>query len=158
MDHELATGSNRKGRPGFLLGNSSNTVRTRSCLRQQGQPHPHSHIAVGATVNGLGYASYLDLTLLGLSPRSAVNVLRPVGLFSAFQGHARFAFESSSRDRQAAARCITVTVAGYLMNLVPLTILVDRLGLAHQIAQLITLAAIVPTMFVLLRRVVSIPE
>jgi putative flippase GtrA len=44
-----------------------------------------------------------------------------------------------------------VTFAGYLMNLGILPVLVDRFGVAHQIAQLVALAAIIPTMFMLLR-------
>ena len=115
------------------------------------------YLTVGATVNGAGYASYLVLTLLGLSPQAAVSVLLPVSLFTAFQGHARFTFGSASRDRRTASRYIAVTFAGYLTNLALLTILVDRFGVAHQIAQLVALAAIVPTNFLLLRHGVFKP-
>ena len=114
------------------------------------------YLAVGAAVYVLGYATYLDLTALGLSPRTAVTVLLPVSLLAAFQGHARFTFGARDRDRRTATRYSAITLAGYLANLVLLTILVDRFGIAHQFAQLVAIAAIVPTMFVLLRRVVFV--
>ena len=118
------------------------------------------YVAVGATVNGLGYASYLLLTAFGLSPRVAVTTLLPVSLLAAFQGHARFTFPTDRVtlwDLRAAARYLTVTLAGYAINLMLLSVLVDRFGMPHQLAQLLALAAIVPTMFVLLRHMVFRP-
>jgi putative flippase GtrA len=50
-----------------------------------------------------------------------------------------------------------VTLTGFATSLLRLSVLVDRLGMPHQLAQLLALAAIVPTMFVLLRHMVFRP-
>ncbi len=118
------------------------------------------YLAVGAAVNGFGYLAYLTLTTVGFSPRMAVTTLFPVSLLAAFQGHAKFTFvtrRSSHPKRQAAVRYVLVTFAGYVMNLALLGVLVDLLGVPHQLGQLVALAAIVPISFVLLRRVVFQP-
>jgi len=112
------------------------------------------YLAVGATVNGLGYVAYLVLTVLGFSPYLAVTILLPLSLFAAFRGHARFTFTVEHRDRPMAARYLVVTLIGYVTNLVLLNVLIELLGIPHQLAQLIVMALIVPVMFVILRRVV----
>ncbi len=118
------------------------------------------YVAVGATVNGLGYAAYLLLTWFGLSPQVAVTTLLLVSLLAAFQGHARFTFpidRVTHGGLQAAVRYLLVTLTGYAMNLILLGVLVNRLGVPHQLAQLFAFAAVVPTMFVLLPYVVFRP-
>ncbi len=99
-------------------------------------------------VNSLGYAAYLLLVALGLSPRTAVSVLLPGSMFAAFRSHVRFTFGVGLRDWRTATRCVVVTLFGYVVNLTLLTSLSERLDFAHQVAQFLALAAIVPTMFV----------
>jgi len=113
-------------------------------------------VAVGATVNGLGYAAYLLLTAFGLSPRVAVTTLLPVSLLAAFQGHAGFSFPTdrvTRSDLRTAARYLLVMQMGHTMHMILLDVMVNRLGVPHQLAQLLALTTIVPVMFVLLRRV-----
>jgi putative flippase GtrA len=112
------------------------------------------YLAVGTAVNGFGYSAYLVLTVLGLSPYLAVTILLPLSLFAAFRGHARFTFAVEHRNRPMAVRYVAVTLIGYATNLVLLTVLIELLGIPHQLAQILALALIVPVMFVILRRVV----
>jgi putative flippase GtrA len=112
------------------------------------------YLAVGTAVNGFGYGTYLVLTMLGSSPYLAVTILLPLSLFAAFRGHARFTFAAEHRNRLMAARYVAVTLIGYATNLVLLTVLIELLGIPHQLAQILALALIVPIMFVILRRVV----
>ncbi len=60
-------------------------------------------------------------------------------------------------DRQAAVRVLAESVTGWPIELSPVDVLFDRVGMPYQLAWLLALAAIVPTMFVLLRRVVFRP-
>lgn len=109
------------------------------------------YLLVGGSVNGLNYIAYLLITWLGVSPRIAVTVLLPLSLLAAFQGHARLTFPSGRRDAGAARRYVVTTLVGYLLNILLLTVLVEGLGILHQLAQFIALATIVPIMFVTLR-------
>lgn len=114
------------------------------------------YIAVGASVNGTGYVAYLLLTWAGLSPRLTVTVLLPVSLWAAFQLHGRVTFAEIGRGRTAGLRFLAVMMTGYALNLALLTILVDGVGVPHQLAQFVAIGLIAIAMFQLLRRVVFV--
>ena len=115
---------------------------------------PLRYVAVGGSVNGAGYLTYLVLTWFGLSPRLAVTVLLPVSLWAGFRLHGRVTFAGGGRDRAAGLRYLAVSLAGYALNLALLTVLVDGVGAPHQIAQLFSVGLIALVMFQLMRRVV----
>jgi putative flippase GtrA len=92
--------------------------------------------------------------VLGSSPHPVVTTLLPLRLFAAFRGHTRFTFDVEHHNRLMAARYVAVTPFGYGTNLVLPTMLIELLGIPHQLVQLLVLALIVPVMFVILRRVV----
>lgn len=117
---------------------------------------PLRYIAVGASVNGAGYLSYLALTWAGMSPRLAVTVLLPVSLWAAFQLHNRVTFPGIGRVRTTGIRFLAVMLTGYALNLALLTILVDGAGVPHQFAQLVSIGLIALLMFPLMRRVVFV--
>ena len=114
------------------------------------------YVAVGASVNGTGYLAYLLLTWAGLSPRLAVTVLLPVSLWAAFQLHGRVTFAGIGRGRATGLRFLAVMLTGYALNLALLTVLVDRVGVPHQLAQLVAIGLIALLMFQLMRRIVFV--
>jgi putative flippase GtrA len=116
------------------------------------------YVLIGASVNGTGYLAYLLLTGAGLSPRLAVTVLLPVSLWAAFQLHGRVTFVGIGRDRTTGLRFLAVMLTGYALNLALLTILVDGVGVSHQLGQLVSIGLIAPVMFQMIRRFVFVAD
>lgn len=84
--------------------------------------------AVGGTVNGAGYLACLLVTSSGLSPRLTVTVLLPASLWAAFRLHGRVTFASTDCGSASGMRFLAISLAGYTLNLAPLTVLVDAAG------------------------------
>lgn len=112
------------------------------------------YVAVRASVNGVGYLTYLVLTWFGLSPRLAVTVVLPVSLLAAFQVHRRVTFGGGGRDRAAGLRFLAVSLTGYALNIALLSVLVDGAGVPHQVAQLFFIGVTALVLFQLMQRVV----
>lgn len=114
--------------------------------------------AVGASVNGAGYLAYLLLTSSGLSPRLTVTVLLPVSLWAAFRLHGRVTFALPDQGNASGVKFLALSLTGYVLNLALLTVLIDTVGLRHQLAQLLSIGLIAPVMFQMLRRFVFVAD
>ncbi len=101
-------------------------------------------IIVGVASNLVLYLFYLTLTTLGLGYKTAMTLLYAVGVLQTFFFNKRWTFEHDGATHAALLRYIVAYAFGYLLNLLVLLVLVDRLGLPHQWVQgvmIITLAA-----------------
>jgi putative flippase GtrA len=101
---------------------------------------------VGLLSNTALYLAYLGLTAMGLEPKIAMTTLYAIGLAQTFILNKRWSFRHEGMHGPAFIRyCLTYGI-GYLINLLALLTLVDRLGYPHQIVQ----AALVVTVAIIL--------
>jgi len=77
-----------------------------------------------------------------------------VSLWSAFRLHGSVTFSAQPPSRTAGIRYLAVSLLGYALNLALLTALIDGVGIPHQVAQLCSIAAVAPAMFLLMKRFV----
>ena len=104
---------------------------------------------VGLASNALGYALYLGLSYAGLGPKLAMSLLYVLGMLQTFVFNKRWSFRHEGMHGQAFIRYIVTYGIGYLINLVALFVLVDRLGFPHQIVQAVLIVIIALFLFML---------
>lgn len=113
---------------------------------------------VGITANIIGYAVYILLTALGVSPKITISVLYSTLVVIGFFANRRFTFGHNNHIGLTAMRYLVVQLFGYLLNLSLLMLFVDWLGLAHQLVQFIAIIVVAIFLFVLSRFFVFIPQ
>ena len=96
--------------------------------------------------NGILYLLYLMLTLLGMGAKVAMTLLYVVGVAQSFSFNRRWSFEYRGPQKLTFMRYVVAYLIGYLINLVGLVLLVDKLNQPHQIVQ----ALLIPTVAVVL--------
>lgn len=106
---------------------------------------------VGATCNAIGYVAYLVLTWVGIPFKLAMSFLYVLGIFISFLGNRNWAFEHRGNVVRTALRFGLAHAAGYLLNLVLLTELVDKLGYPHQWVQAAAIFIVGGFLFVVFR-------
>lgn len=99
---------------------------------------------VGLGTNALGYVLYLGLTALGMGPKLAMSLLYMVGVLQTFVFNKAWTFRYVGQGRAAFWRHVILYAAGYGLNFVLLTMLVDTLHWPHQwvMAGLVVLMAV----------------
>ncbi|MEZ5739282.1 MAG: GtrA family protein [Burkholderiaceae bacterium] len=127
--------------------------------RLQGRSHAvGAHLVryaiVGLLSNAVGYLAYLALTTLGLSPQRAMSLLYAIVATVGFFGHRRLTFADDGRLLGTGARYVIAHLGGYLLNLALLSVLVDRLGLAHQAVQAGAILVVAIYLFIVSRQFV----
>lgn len=90
---------------------------------------------VGLSSNVVLYLLYVLLTGLDLGHKTAMTLLYILGVLQTFLFNRRWTFRYQGRMPKALLRYLTSYGFGYFFNLVILIIMVDRLGLPHQIVQ-----------------------
>jgi len=108
-------------------------------------------IIVGVASNLVLYLFYLTLTTLGLGYKTAMTLLYAVGVLQTFFFNKRWTFEHDGATRTALIRYIVAYAFGYLLNLLVLLVLVDRLGLPHQWVQGLMIFTLAAMLFLLQR-------
>lgn len=93
------------------------------------------YAVVGVASNTAIYLLYLLVTWLGIGPKIAMTSLYIVGVLQTFVLNRKWSFGFSGRTTPALARYATAYVLGYVVNLIALVLLVDQLGLPHQLVQ-----------------------
>lgn len=114
-------------------------------------PQIFRYFIVGVLNNLLGYLIYLTVTWLWLEPKLAVTLLYPIGVLTAYYGHAEYSFSYRGRTRQGLSRYLIAHLAGYGANLLLLYICVDIIGLPHQIVQAAAILLVAGILFLLFR-------
>lgn len=105
------------------------------------------YIGVGIASNGLIYALYLAVTWAGAEPKIAMTILYMWGVGQSFFFNKKWAFRFTGPTRTALFRYLAVYAIGYGLNLLALTILVDHVGLSHQLVQGVMILVIATVLF-----------
>jgi len=107
--------------------------------------------AVGSLNNLLGYLIYLAVTWLGIDPKLAVTILYPVGVLTAYFGHARYSFSFKGSRAYGLLRYLIAQLVGYGANILMLYTFSDRLGFPHQAVQAVAIFVVGGILFLLLK-------
>ncbi len=99
---------------------------------------------VGVASNASIYVLYLVLTGIGMGPKLAMSLLYMVGVLQTFVFNKAWTFRYVGQGRAAFWRHVILYAAGYGLNFVLLTMLVDTLNWPHQwvMAGLVVLMAV----------------
>lgn len=103
------------------------------------------YATVGLASNLVLYLAYLALTAAGFESKVAMSLLYLLGVVQTFGFNRRWSFRHGGMRGPAFVRYCTTYALGYLINLGVLMLLVDWLGLPHQIVQggaILTLAVL----------------
>jgi putative flippase GtrA len=87
---------------------------------------------VGVASNAVGYLLYLGFTSLGLGPKVAMTMLYVVGVLQTFVFNKKWSFRFDGAVAPAIVRYALVYAAGYVINMLVITLLVDQANLPHQ--------------------------
>ncbi len=109
------------------------------------------YLVVGLVSNGLLYLAYLGLTFYGLGPKVAMTLLYVIGVLQTFIFNKKWSFNHEGLIKPAMSRYVAAYVCGYLINYIALFILVDKLGMNHQIIQAIMIVLVACVVFLLLK-------
>jgi putative flippase GtrA len=104
---------------------------------------------VGLVSNGLLYAAYLLFTNAGMGPKLAMSLLYALGVIQTFFFNKRWSFRHGGTHGPAFVRYCISYGFGYVINLVALWLLVDRLDYPHQIVQGTMVMALAVLLFLL---------
>jgi len=106
---------------------------------------------IGLSSNLIGYLIYLLITYLGGTPKATMTVLYGVGALIGFFGNKKLTFTHDGNMTSSIFRYFIAHVIGYLLNFSILFLMVDMLGYAHQIVQVIAIFSVAIVLFVLFK-------
>ena len=110
---------------------------------------------VGLTMNAVGYGIYLFLTNAGVDSKVAMTIVYGAAVVQTFTLNKNWSFRcegaATAKTGPAFTRYIIVYGLGYVMNLLGLVILVDWMGVPHQLAQGFMILVVALTMFLMQR-------
>lgn len=106
---------------------------------------------VGFAVNLLGYMVYLLITYLGGTPKSTMSILYGLGATISFWGNRKLTFAHQGSVLASGTRYLIAHCFGYVINLVILIVMVDKLGYAHQWVQAIAILIVALFLFFALK-------
>jgi len=107
------------------------------------------YVIVGLASNLIIYLAYLLLTASGVGHKTAMTFLYLIGILQTFFFNKRWSFQYSGAAAPALWRYFTTYAFGYVFNLAALILLVDVLGLPHQIVQGVMIIVIAVSIFLL---------
>lgn len=90
---------------------------------------------VGLASNVLLFIFYLVLSSLGIGPKIAMTCMFLVGTLQTFFFNKRWTFGHSGASQKALVKYFVVYAVAYVINIIVLLVLVDRLGYPHQVVQ-----------------------
>ena len=106
---------------------------------------------VGITSNGILYLLYLMLTYSGIGPKVSMSFLYIVGVLQTFLFNKKWTFASVGKSTQELFKYIAVYGSGYIINLLVLMVLVDKLSFPHEIVQGFTIIFLAVYLFLVQR-------
>ena len=106
---------------------------------------------VGIINNLLGYLIYLLLTWFWIDPKMVVTFMYPIGVVTAYYGHARYSFSYNGTHLRGIARYLIVHLIGYATNVGMLYLFWNRLGYPHQLVQAVAIFVVAFILFFLCR-------
>ena len=109
---------------------------------------------VGFLSNGIGYMLYLALTSGGVPPKVTMTVLYLCAAGLSYLGNRRWTFAAQGGARATLLRYSVAHIIGYIINLIMLTVLVDRYGFPHQWIQALAVFVVASYLLIVFRYVV----
>lgn len=106
-------------------------------------------IIVGLASNLILYLLYLVLTAVGLGHKTAMTMLYLTGTLQTFIFNRRWTFGHRGLFHQAFLKYLAAYGLGYGINLLVLLLLVDRLGLPHELVQGVMILVLAVLLFLL---------
>ena len=107
------------------------------------------YATVGLISNALGYLLYLAFTAAGMEHKMAMTLLYGVGVAQTFFFNKRWSFRHGGMHGPAFARYCIAYGLGYVLNLLALLVLVDRLSYPHEIVQGLMVLSLAVMLFLL---------
>lgn len=104
---------------------------------------------VGLASNLLLYLAFLVLTAAGMEPKVAMTLLYGVGVAQTFIFNKRWSFRHGGLHGPAFVRYCIAYGLGYVINLLVLIVLVDRMGYPHEIVQGVMVLSLAVMLFLL---------
>lgn len=103
---------------------------------------------VGIGSNLVLYILYLVATWFGAQPKVAMTALYALGVLQTFAFNRTWSFKHAGPTSWALLRYVLVYLLGYGINLVALTVFVDRYGYSHRIVQGVMILVVAVFLFV----------
>lgn len=91
------------------------------------------YVLVGLASNVVIYGFYLMLTRFGMGPKTAMSLLYCLGVLQTFVFNKQWSFRFNGAATPALVRYATAYLIGYVIQLFSLMVLVDQMGLPHQL-------------------------
>ena len=107
------------------------------------------YAVIGLGSNVILYLAYLLLTSFGLGHKTAMTLVYGVGTLQTFLLNRRWTFDDRRETHSTFFRYIITYTLGYLFNLGVLYILVDEVGLPHQMVQGVLIFVVAVFLFLL---------
>jgi putative flippase GtrA len=109
------------------------------------------YLSVGLLSNGLAYAMYVVIVLLGGHPVVSMTIVYILASSIAFQANKVWTFHSLVRFDRALLRYVFVQALGYVTNLLLLAGLHYGCGIPHYTSQLLGMAIVAVELFLISR-------
>jgi putative flippase GtrA len=93
------------------------------------------YAAVGLVSNLLLYVAYLLITRRGVGYKTTMTLLYAAGVSLTFVFNKNWTFSHQGHVTKAFITYLLIYALGYIINLVALYVLVDKLGFRHQLIQ-----------------------
>ena len=113
----------------------------------------HLHIqlfrygVVGLVSNSFAYVAYLLITWIGVAPEATAAGLYLVGASSSYLGNFKWTFGSRSSHASALPKFVAAHILGFSVQLVLISYLYQKIGLSHQLAQLVSVGCVALILF-----------
>ena len=106
------------------------------------------YVIIGVASNSAGYAVYLILTQLNVSPKYAMSVVYIAGAIIGFFGNRQWTFGHKAKVVTTILKYGITHIIGYLLNFMILLSFVDGFGYPHELVQGIAIFVVAGFLFV----------
>ena len=113
--------------------------------------HFVKYLSVGIFSNGLAYAMYVGIVVLGVNPVASMTIVYLLASSFAFQVNKTWTFRSGARLDRAFLRYVVAQILGYITNLIVLAGLHYGCGVPYFVAQLFGMGIVAVVLFLLSR-------
>ena len=106
---------------------------------------------VGFVSNGLAYSAYVLITFYGVAPEAAASGIYLLGASTSYVGNYKWTFDSRSAHASALPKFVATHILGFSLQLLLISCLYRKIGLSHQLAQLVTVGCVAIFLFLSFR-------
>jgi putative flippase GtrA len=105
------------------------------------------YAVVGLASNLVNYLLYLLVTWFGLGPKTSMTWLYLLGVLQTFVFNKKWSFRFPGAAAPALVRYAAAYAVGYVVNFLALMLLVDQVGLPHQLVQGVMILVVAVMLF-----------